>query len=99
MEYYRFGGKVGVSTGKGSDGTVFVAFEHLNRTYEIGEHLNPADASPETYLIFNNLESIEVVIDKLKHAKDLLKQEMLNYENDEYNYGHNVNNRNYEADY
>ena len=55
MEYYRFGGKVGVSTGKGNDGTVFVAFEHLNRTREIGEHLNPADASPETYLIFNNL--------------------------------------------
>jgi hypothetical protein len=90
MEYYRLGGKVGVSTGKGKDGTVFVAFEHLNRTCEIGEHLNPAEASPETYLIFNNLESIEVVIDKLKHAKDLLKQEMLNNENDEYNYGHNV---------
>lgn len=99
MEYYRFGGKVGVSTGKGSDGTVFVAFEHLNRTCEIGEHLNPADASPETYLIFNNLESIDVVIDKLKHAKDLLKQEMLNNQNDEYNYGHNINNRNYGTDY
>lgn len=99
MEYYRFGGKVGVSTGKGSDGTVFVAFEHLNRTCEIGEHLNPVEASPETYLIFNNLESIEVVIDKLKHAKDLLKHEMLNNENDEYNYGHNINNRNYGTDY
>lgn len=99
MEYYRFGGKVGVSTGKGNDGTVFVAFEHLNRICEIGEHLNPKDASPETYLIFNNLESIEVVIDKLKHAKDLLKQEMLNNSNDEYNYGHNVNNRNYGTDY
>ena len=46
MEYYRFGGKVGVSTGKGNDGTVFVAFEHLNRTCEIGEHLNPAEAAP-----------------------------------------------------
>lgn len=99
MEYYRFGGKVGVSTGKGNDGTVFVAFEHLNRTCEIGEHLNPKDASPETYLIFNNLESIEVVIDKLKHAKDLLKQEMLNNANAEYNYGHNINNRNYGTDY
>ena len=99
MEYYRFGGKVGVSTGKGSDGTVFVAFEHLNMTYNIGEHLNPAEASPETYLIFNNLESIDVVIDKLKHAKDLLKQEMLNNRNDEYNYGHNINNRNYGTDY
>ena len=90
MEYYRFGSKIGVSTGKGNGGTVFVAFEHLNRTCEIGEHLNPAEASPETYLIFNNLESIDVVIDKLKHAKDLLKQEMLNNENDEYNYGHNI---------
>ena len=99
MEYYRFGGKVGVSTGKGSDGTVFVAFEHLNRTCEIGEHLNPAEASPETYLIFNNLENIDVVIDKLKHAKDLLKQEMLNNANDEYNYGHNISNRNYGTDY
>lgn len=99
MEYYRFGGKVGVSTGKGSDGTVFVAFEHLNRTCEIGEQLNPAEASPETYLIFNNLESIDVVIDKLKYAKDLLKQEMLNNQNDEYNYGHNINNRNYGTDY
>lgn len=99
MEYYRFGGKIGVSTGKGSDGTVFVAFEHLNRTCEIGEHLNPKDASPETYLIFNNLESIDVVIDKLKHAKDLLKQEMLNNSNDEYNYGHNISNRNYGTDY
>ena len=99
MEYYRFGGKVGVSTGKGNGGTVFVAFEHLNRTCEIGEHLNPAEASPETYLIFNNLESIDVVIDKLKHAKDLLKQEMLNNQNDEYNYGHNINNRNYGTDY
>ena len=78
MEYYRFGGKVGVSTGKGNDGTVFVAFEHLNRTYGIGEQLNPDEALPETYLIFNNLESIEVVIDKLKHAKALLNQEMLN---------------------
>jgi hypothetical protein len=99
MEYYRFGGKVGVSTGIGNDGTAFVAFEHLNRMCKIGENLNPADASPETYLIFNNLESIDVVIEKLKHAKDLLKREMLNHENDEYDYGHDINNRNYEADY
>lgn len=99
MEYYRFGGKVGVSTGIGNDGTAFVSFEHLDREYKIGEHLNPADASPETYLIFNNLESIDVVIEKLNRAKELLKREMLNLENDEYDYGHNINIRNNGTDY
>jgi len=99
MEYYRFGGNVGVSTGIGSDGTAFVGFEHLDRTYKVGEHLNPEEATPETYLIFNNFESIDVVIDKLKHAKELLKREMLKYENGEYDYGHDINNRNDGTDY
>jgi hypothetical protein len=99
MEYYRFGGKTGVSTGIGNDGTVIVGFEHLNRTYKIGETLNPAEASPETYLIFDNLESIDAVIEKFKLAKDLLKREMLNNENTEYDYGHDINNRNYGTDY
>ena len=99
MEYYRFGGKTGVSTGIGNDGTVFVGFEHLNRTCKIGETLNPADASPETYLIFDKLESIDVVIDKFTHAKELLKRQILNLENDEYDYGHDINNKNYGTDY
>lgn len=99
MKYYRFGGNVGVSTGIGNDGTVFVGFEHLDKTHKVGEHLNPDDADPETFLIFNNLESIDVVIDKLKQAKDLLKQGILNYENGEYDYGHNVSNRNNGTDY
>lgn len=99
MKYYRFGGAVGVSTGIGNDGTVFVGFEHLDKTHKVGENLNPDEATPETFLIFNNLESIDIVIDKLEQAREILKQGILNYENSEFDYGHNINNRNNGTDY
>ena len=45
------------------------------------------------------VESIDIVIDKFKHAKELLKRQMLNLDNDEYDYGHDINNKNYGTDY
>ena len=99
MEVYEFGGQVGVSSGSRIDGKVFVGFEHLDRNHQIGETLDPKTARMSTALVFDKIESIDVVIEKLESAKRLLKRQMLNLENDEYDYGHDINNSNYGTDY
>ena len=93
MEYYIFNGNVDAYAGMSNDGAL-IRFKDLIRTYDGDEHLNTIEAIPETYLVFNNIESIDIFIDKLKQAKALLKREMLNSENDEFEYGHNIINRN-----
>ena len=92
MEYYLFNGNVDACAGMSNEG-VLVRFEDLIRSYD-DEHLNTIEAIPETYLVFNDLESIDIVIDKLKQAKGILKRQMLNSENSEFEYGHNIINRN-----
>ena len=92
MEFYTFNGNVDAYAGMSNDG-VLIRFKDLIRTYDGDEHLNTIEAIPETYLVFNNLESIDIVIDKLKQAKALLEREMLNYENSEFEYGHDIINR------
>ena len=93
MEYYIFNGNVDAYAGMSNDGAL-IRFKDLIRTYDGDEHLNTIEAIPETYLVFNNIESIDIFIDKLKQAKALLKREMLNSENDEFEYGHDIINRN-----
>ena len=93
MEYYIFNGNVDACAGMSNDGAL-IRFKDLIRTYDGDEHLNTIEAIPETYLVFNDLESIDIFIDKLKQAKALLKREMLNSENDEFEYGHDIINRN-----
>ena len=97
MEYYIFNGNVDACAGISNEG-VLVRFEDLIRSYDGDEHLNTIEAIPETYLVFNDLESIDIVIDKLKQAKTLLKRQMLNSENSEFEYGHNIINRNDDID-
>lgn len=97
MEYYIFNGNVDAYAGMSNDGAL-IRFKDLIRTYDGDEHLNTIEAIPETYLVFNNIESIDIFIDKLKQAKALLKREMLNSENDEFEYGHNIINRNDDID-
>ena len=92
MEFYIFNGNVDACAGMSNDG-VLIRFKDLIRTYDGDEHLNTIEAIPETYLVFNDLESIDIVIDKLKQAKALLKREMLNSENSEFEYGHDIINR------
>ena len=92
MEYYIFNGNVDACAGMSNDGAL-IRFKDLIRTYDGDEHLNTIEAIPETYLVFNNIESIDIFIDKLKQAKALLKREMLNSENDEFEYGHDIINR------
>ena len=92
MEYYIFNGNVDAYAGMSNDGAL-IRFKDLIRTYDGDEHLNTIEAIPETYLVFNDLESIDIFIDKLKQAKALLKREMLNSENDEFEYGHDIINR------
>ena len=92
MEYYIFNGNVDACAGMSNEG-VLIRFEDLIRNYDGDEHLNTIEAIPETYLVFNNIESIDIFIDKLKQAKALLKREMLNSENDEFEYGHDIINR------
>ena len=92
MEYYIFNGNVDAYAGMSNDGAL-IRFKDLIRTYDGDEHLNTIEAIPETYLVFNNIESIDIFIDKLKQAKALLKREMLNSENDEFEYGHDIINR------
>ena len=92
MEYYIFNGNVDACAGMSNDGAL-IRFKDLIRTYDGDEHLNTIEAIPETYLVFNDLESIDIFIDKLKQAKALLKREMLNSENDEFEYGHDIINR------
>ena len=96
MEYYLFNGNVDACAGMSNEG-VLVRFEDLIRSYD-DEHLNTIEAIPETYLVFNDLESIDIVIDKLKQAKGILKRQMLNSENSEFEYGHNIINRNDDID-
>ena len=93
MEYYIFNGNVDACAGMSNDGAL-IRFKDLIRTYDGDEHLNTIEAIPETYLVFNDLESIDIFIDKLKQAKALLKREMLNSENSEFEYGHDIINRN-----
>ena len=97
MEYYIFNGNVDACVGMSNDGAL-IRCEDLIRTYDGDEHLNTIESIPETYLVFNNVESIDIVIDKLNQAKALLKREMLNSENDEFEYGHDIINRNDETD-
>ena len=92
MEYYIFNGNVDACVGMSNDGAL-IRFKDLIRNYDGDEHLNTIEAIPETYLVFNDLESIDIFIDKLKQAKALLKREMLNSENDEFEYGHDIINR------
>ena len=92
MEYYIFNGNVDACAGMSNDGAL-IRFKDLIRTYDGDEHLNTIEAIPETYLVFNNIESIDIFIDKLKQAKALLKREMLNSENSEFEYGHDIINR------
>ena len=92
MEYYIFNGNVDAYAGMSNEGAL-IRFKDLIRTYDGDEHLNTIEAIPETYLVFNNIESIDIFIDKLKQAKALLKREMLNSENDEFEYGHDIINR------
>ena len=97
MEFYIFTGNVDAYAGMSNDGAL-IRFKDLIRTYDGDEHLNTIEAIPETYLVFNNIESIDIFIDKLKQAKALLKREMLNSENDEFEYGHDIINRNDDTD-
>ena len=97
MEFYIFNGNVDACAGMSNDGAL-IRFKDLIRTYDGDEHLNTIEAIPETYLVFNNIESIDIFIDKLKQAKALLKREMLNSENDEFEYGHDIINRNDDTD-
>ena len=74
-----FGGKVGASLGKADDVNVphiVVMFEELNKNMEIGIDTSKEDChkTPQVFMLFDNIESIEVV----QKILELGKQELIN---------------------
>lgn len=91
-QIFNFGnGEVGVGSGKADDGRSVVALKYLEPgKYKTGDPVNENfEDNNDVVMYFSSLESIDVLIRHCKKAKEILKREMLNNQNDEYNYGHN----------
>lgn len=85
-----------VSCMKFCDGTVNVCLNEQNKVYHIYNTRNDGSNPLENLdicLHFRSVQALDNLIDKLKFAKRMLAYEMLLNQNDEYSYGHNVENK------
>lgn len=90
-QIFNFGnGEVGVGSGKAADCRSVVVLKYLEPgKYKTGDPINENfEDNNDVVMYFSSVESIDVLIKHCKQAKEILKREMLNNQNDEYNYGH-----------
>ena len=78
--YLKFGGKIGVSVcsyGEPNLHCFGIQFYKLKNACEIGESVSYIDSCdetcPEVHLVFDKVESIDLLIDYLNKAKDEYK--------------------------
>ena len=91
-QIFNFGnGEVAVGSGKAADGRSVVALKYLEPgKYKTGDPVTGhTEDNSDVIMYFSSVESIDVLIKHCKQAKEILKREILNNQNDEYNYGHN----------
>lgn len=90
--FYFGNGEVGVGSGKAEDGRSVVVLKYLEPgKYKTGDPVNENfEDNNAVVMYFSSIESIDVLIKHCKQAKEILKREILNNQNDEYNYEHNV---------
>ena len=93
--YYQFGtGSVLMTSGwlttDNNEQHAFWGLETTDEPHTPGEYCDTSKANPDTILVFPNIQSIELAIDSLKTLRNEFRQALLEADNDEFNYGHNV---------
>lgn len=94
--YVQINESTDITGGKFIDGSVFVSIGQKDRLYPIIDiNTNGENNSRELglYLHFRDIKDIDNLRQALDNIRSTLYLEMLNNQNDEYNYGHNVENK------
>jgi hypothetical protein len=85
-----------ITFGKSADGSVFVSIGQKDRLYPIIDINNSGENNSRelgVYLHFRDIKDIDNLQQALNNIRQKLYIEMLNNQNDEYNYGQNVENK------
>lgn len=94
--YIQINESTDISAGKFTDGSVFVAIGQKDSLYHIYDINNSSENNNRElgiYLHFRNVNDIDNLQQALNNIRQKLYNEMLNNQNDEYNYGQNVENK------
>ena len=94
--YIQVNDKTDIKSGIFKDGSVFVTISQEDRIYKLNDINNSGEQNQrdlDVYLHFASTDDIKKLITSLESIKHNLYYAMLNNQNDEYNYGHNVENK------
>lgn len=94
--YIQINESTDITSGKYNDGSVFVSIGQKDRIYPIIDINNSGENNSRElglYLHFRDVKDIDNLRQALDNIRSTLYLEMLNNQNDEYNYGHNVENK------
>lgn len=94
--YIQINESTDIIGGKFIDGSVFVSIGQKDRLYPIIDINNKGENNSRElglYLHFRDIKDIDNLRQALDNIRSTLYLEMLNNQNDEYNYGHNVENK------
>lgn len=94
--YVQINESTDIKSGMFKDGSVFVTISQEDRIYKLNDINNSGEQNQkdlDVYLHFTSTDDIKKLITSLEIIKHNLYYAMLNNQNDEYNYGHNVENK------
>ena len=94
--YIQVNDKTDIKSGIFKDGSVFVTISQQDRIYKPNDINNSGEQNQkdlDVYLHFSSTDDIKKLITSLESIKHNLYYAMFNNQNDEYNYGHNVENK------
>ena len=94
--YIQINESTDITSGKFADGTVFVSIGQKDKLYHIYDINNYGENNKRDlgiYLHFRDVKDIDNLQEALNNIRQKLYNEMLNNQNDEYNYGQNVENK------
>lgn len=94
--YIQINESTDIKSGMFKDGSVFVTISQEDRIYKLNDINNSGEQNKkdlDVYLHFTSTDDIKKLITSLEIIKHNLYYAILNNQNDEYNYGHNVENK------
>ena len=94
--YIRINESTDIHAGKFIDGSVFVSIAQKDNLYPIIDINNKGENNSRElglYIHFRDIKDIDNLRQALDNIRSTLYLEMLNNQNDEYNYGHDVENK------
>ena len=95
--YIQINDNTNITSGKFLDETVFVSIGQKDRFYNIIDVNNSGEQNKkdlDAYLHFTSIDDIDRLIKSLEITKHNLYYEILNNQNDEYNYGNQIEYKN-----